>query len=128
MSTTKVSALDQLLFDLFVTALEGGISYWATCNAYHWRLSGPADLEDIQGFHAAILDEGNDPAPKRYTIDRAVMAKGYRLATTDWRHRIAWSSGEEPPLVVGPETDWDFDATDADAIVQLGLFNEVVYG
>jgi hypothetical protein len=131
----RPSALDQLLFDLFVTAMEGGISYWATSNSYHWAESsvlkhyadGSLVHEDTKGFYADILDEGNDPAPKQYRIDRSVMAKGYRLATTTWPNKLNWST-ERPPLVVGPDTDWDFDASDADMILQLGLFEKVVYG
>jgi hypothetical protein len=134
MSATKVSALDQLLFDLFVTALEGGINYWSSCQEYHWikeshkdrTTFGPGAGEDTTGFNALIAEEdGDDQVP--HTIDRKVMAKGYRLATTTWRDRLAWSTGK-PPLVVGPDTDWDFDAGDADMIVQLGLFEDVRYG
>jgi hypothetical protein len=125
MSATKTSALDQLLLDLFNTALEGGINYWSVCNVYHWCVDGNPEVEDVRGFYAEIIEDEDGTA---HRIDREVMAKGYRLATTDWKHRISWSSGEDPKLVVGPETDWDFDADDADAIVQLGLFGEVVYG
>ena len=124
MSATKVSALDQLLLDLFNTALEGGIGYWSVCNRYHWCVDGNPEVEDVKGFNAEIVEHED---AKVHVIDREVMARGYRLATTDWKHRIAWSSSE-PKLVVGPNTDWDFDAGDADAIVQLGLFGEVVYG
>lgn len=164
MSAIKVSALDQLLLDLFTTALEGGINYWSVCHTYHW--SNEDGSEDHQGFYADVSDSdeyaeylqavkaqedalarrqtetfeeafdrisGKTRAPavpvlKTYRINRTTMAQGYRLATTLWRDRISWSSGEKPPLVVGPETDWDYDAGDADMIVQLGLFGAVVYG
>ena len=125
-------ALDQLLLDIFTTALEGGIGYWSSCQEYHWSNDAMGkrlgNIEaDHKGFYALIAEEdGDEQIP--HTIDRSVIAKGYRLATTDWRHRIAWSSGQEPSLVVGPDTDWDFDAGDADAIIQLGLFEEVRYG
>jgi hypothetical protein len=140
MTRTKPSALDQLLLDLFTTALEGGINYWSTCSSYHWSHSGDDltlgnGLEDHQGFYAVIT---NDVDPivndadvplddQTLRIDRSVLAKGYRLATTTHRDKVAWSTGK-PPLVVGPDTDWDFDADDADCIVQLGLFETVVYG
>ena len=131
MSATKVSALDQLLLDLFTTALEGGINYWSECDSYHWSLSTDdltlgTGLEDHHGFNAGIreLDDENTDVQR---IDRSVMARGYRLATTTFRDKVAWSTSI-PPLVVGPDTDWDFDAWDADAIVQLGLFGEVKYG
>jgi len=134
MSATNVSALDQLLLDIFTTALEGGINYWSSCTSYHWMTEshdGLVTREDHQGFYADIIldddavDEG-ESAERR--IDRGVVAKGYRLATTTHRDKIHWSSGEKPSLVVGPETDWDFDADDADVIVQLGLFGEARFG
>lgn len=127
MSTTKkVSALEQLLLDLFTTALEGGIGYWSGCTSYHWI--NEDDSEDVQGFYADIVESDDEVIIGEHHIDRSVLAKGYRLATTTWRDRLDWSSGEKPPLVVGPDTDWDFDAGDADMIVQLGLFEDVVYG
>ena len=121
MSTTR----DNLFHDIFTTALEGGINYWCQCSAYHWS------NEDLRGFYADVEDvedEDEDGNCRQYFIDRSVIAKGYRLATTDYAERISWSSGDNPPLVITDETDWDFDALDADVIVQLGLFGDVVYG
>ena len=122
---------DQLLWDIFVTALEGGIDYWAEASRYRiWKRAAdgtPTDScdEDHRGFYADISDieQGGD-----YRVDRRIVARGYRLATTTHRHDIRWSSGQTPPLVITADSDWDFDASDADAIIQLGLWGEVVYG
>jgi hypothetical protein len=123
----NASARDELLADLFTTALEGGIGYWSSCSEYHWSTDGQADL---RGFFAVVTDstvEVEDDPPT-HRIDRDTIVKGYGLATTTWRNKVFWSSGEKPPLVITDDTDWDYDAGDADAIVQLGLFGEVVYG
>ena len=114
---------DQLFLDIFTTALEGGIGYWSWCDEYHW--SNEDGTDDVRGFFALIQESEEDG--KSLRIDRSVIAKGYRLASVgEWRDRINWSS-EKPPLV--PDEDgWDCDAGDADCIVQLGLFGEVVYG
>lgn len=135
MSTTTASPTAQFRWDLFVTALEGGINYWARCSHYHIWKSGTSDAEgdsldeDLHGFYAAVrpheTDEGFDPS---LVIDYKVIGKGYALATTEWRDRLHWSSGEKPPLFMSEAGDWDFDASDADVIVQLGLFGEVRYG
>lgn len=117
---------DQMYFDLFITALEGGINYWAEIAEYHWMLPPPeGDLfgpEDHDGFYAVVWETDEfDEIEHKHRIDRAVMARGYGLAAGDWRQKIRWSSGEAPPLFIDDDTDWDFDARDADTIVQLGL-------
>ena len=134
-----MSARDQLLFDLFTTALEGGIGYWSTCEKYHHSIQEPFSsitgptpetrtVDDLHGFYAEIIEtgDGDDYVPHR--IDHTVLNRGYGLACEVVRDVIRWSSGEKPPLVITDDTDWDFDASDADVIVQLGLFGEVVYG
>jgi hypothetical protein len=113
---------DQLLLDLFTAALEGGIGYWSAAARYKWML--PDGTEDRQGFNALIVE---DDVGDEHLIDRSVMVRGLTLAATDWRDRLAWST-EPPPVVITEETEWDYDAGDADMIVQLGLFGDVVYG
>jgi hypothetical protein len=117
-------ARDQLLHDLFTTGLEGGIGYWCWCKSYRWSTDG-GSTPDLHGFRAVICDPEEETD---HVVDRKVVAKGYRLATHEWRDKLAWSSSGKPPLVITDDTDWDFDAGDADMIVQLGLFGEVVYG
>jgi hypothetical protein len=121
----RVMTNDQLYFDLFTTALEGGIGYWSSADSYHW--ANDDDSEDVIGFYAVIVDrEADDGKPLR--LDRDVMARGYRLATSsEWRNRIGWSC-DKPPVVITADTDWDYDAGDADVIAQLGLFGDVIYG
>lgn len=111
---------DEMFLDIFTTALEGGINYWAECDEYHW-IKG-AD-EDYEGFYAVIYDFEDDS--KRYAVNRSVISKGYALAAGEKGKSYRWSTSR-PPLI--PNIDWDYDAGDADAIVQLGLFGEVVYG
>lgn len=119
-----MSARDQLFIDIFTTALEGGINYWAECSEYHW--CDEHYNEDYRGFFAVIHDVEAD-AEKEYRIDRAVIVKGYTLAVGDEGKNVRWST-KRPPLVITEDTDWDFDANDADVIVQFGLFGKVVYG
>ena len=118
-----VRPLDQHYHNLFITACEGGVNYWAQVNEYHWELAG---VDDVDGFSAVLVDHEDDE--QVWELDRSVVARGWRLATGEWRSKVSWSSGKPP---VGPwdgETYWDYDAYDADSIVQLGLFGDVVYG
>lgn len=118
---------DEYLLDIFTTALEGGIGYWSLCTKYHWSNDGEPDHE---GFYAKIIENNDDANPDGgdpHTIDRDTIAYGLELGATTWRDRLSWSTGP-PPFIIGRDTDWDFDAGDADMIVQLGLFEDVVYG
>ena len=119
------ATLDQFYLDLFTTALEGGINYWAQCAGYHW-FDTPNDRPDFRGFYADIIDMEDDSEPC-YVVDRSVISRGYRLASGAFRKSLNWSS-EPPPAVITGDTDWDFDASDADMVLQLGLFGNVVYG
>lgn len=118
----------QWLHMIFTTALEGGINYWSECERYHWSVNDDGQTDDLDGFFADIIEIGDGDLRYPLRIDRTTIARGYYLAArTVWQTKIYWSS-ERPPFILGPETDWDFDAADADVIVQLGLFEEVIYG
>lgn len=137
---SRTPGFDQFLHDLFTTAIEGGINYWAgVINYHHWINPGAPNSElqdDLLGFYADIEDmEYGDTA---YHVNRRIIARGWRKLNTHtenplgvsvrWRDRICWSSGGNPPLVWTEDCDWDYDAGDADVILQLGLFDDVVYG
>lgn len=121
---------NQMLFDVFVTALEGGIGYWSQASVYHWSKGAvveddvPREIEDLEGFFAVIHDVEDDD--KEYRVDRDVIKKGIAWLKKNplgsSYHRVAvldLASGNE---------DVDYDADTADAIVQAGLFEEIVYG
>lgn len=122
----------QLLHDVFVTAIEGGMtSAWGRVLTYHWAKDVAhydSDVDDLEGFYALVDEYGDDDTPSaRHHIDRDVIQRGMQLAATEWQHKIHWQCGYTPP--VNDDVEWpDFDAIDADCIVQLGLFGEVIYG
>lgn len=118
--------------DIFVTALEGGINYWASCSAYKWSL--PDGSADPEGFFADIIDcvvEGRQhpltQEVEAWRIDIDTIRRGLELAPTA---KVYWSITPPPTLrAIEAGEEWeDFDAGDADMIVQLGLFGEVRYG
>lgn len=141
-------ARKRLCHNIFTTALEQGINYWATITAYHWRKaddSGEVDTYnacDIDGFYADIVetedaeeDEEGKIKGKAHRIDAAVIDRGINAVV----NLTATFGGEgiNPNGLLrrlcyalnGPGgNDVDFDANDADNIVQIGLFNDVVYG
>lgn len=138
---------DQAYFDIFVTALEGGIGYWSNCKRYHWTNDQGA-TEDLAGYHADIYDvespieEG--PLPEGatgagrigeyrvalYRIDRAVIAKGVGAFGRYFRDAAStsYTGRARRDLAQGHWDHLDIDAGIADSIVQLGLFGDVIYG
>ena len=69
---------DQFLFYVFVTALEGGIGYWAESLNYHWQNKDGSD--DLEGFSSEVIDaeEGDceDSAFKKAVINKEIIRKG----------------------------------------------------
>jgi len=134
------------LHAIFVTALEGGIGYWSTCTSYHWSKpgTGPDSFEgrvdDLEGFHATIATDGSertgaDEGAQLYTIDIDTIARGINKICN------GTATFGTRPLASGPESfrarmveanreldAGNIDAGDADNIVQVGLWGDVIYG
>lgn len=142
---------DEMLHSVFTTAIEGGLNYWAQVVDYHW--CNADDSDDYHGFYAEIAVEATDcptVLPGVVTnygtatsffagtydciimrIDRTVMQRGWVLASTrsENENHHQWQCGNgRPPLVITDDDDWDYDACDADAIAQLGLFGTTIFG
>ena len=120
---------DQMYADIFTTAIEGGVNYWASVLSYKWTL--PNSEQDLVGFRAVVIDQEEDGAEPQ-TIDRAVIVRGVREMSAmkfNPGSQAARCSKNCTALSFGRNLDdLDFDADDADMIVQAGLFGEVVYG
>lgn len=51
----------QFLHTVFITAMEGGINYWALTSEYHWGTDGGVKIvEDIDQFYAVITSTEDD--------------------------------------------------------------------
>lgn len=126
----KNPKLDQLYFDTFLSALEGGIGDWALSESYHWTTNGHLSGEDREGFYSDIVDPypNEEPYFTPVRIDRNVIARGYQRliggAEPMLHHQMR---GKLTAAYWNPDHA-DIDADDADVIVQLGLFGKVVYG
>lgn len=134
--TTDIDIDDEFLSDVFITALEGGINYWAWVDEYQHSGDTPhaniMDGEDdakpytvtphtvLLGI-AAILSarapyynpNAPDPAQRTQCGDMKYLTKG--LADTVRSAVIEQDAGE-------------IDASAADCIVQAALFGEIRYG
>ena len=124
-----LSQRDKFYLDILTTAVEGGINYWAEIHHYKWRdADGGTDVE----AHAVLTDaEALDG--KMHTVCLATIRKGINLLRNGGGHHIKpapeWFHKKWRDAYAGcGDASWDFDAGDADCVVQAGLFGEVVYG
>lgn len=117
-----VTPSDELLAGVIITALEGGIGYWSSCSEYEWENRPPSEV------YAVVHDSEDKDKEFRITIE--TIREGLRKIVHD---EVKYNLGEDEymqNLAVGilTEEDYDYDAGDADNIVQAGLFGELVYG
>ena len=122
----RSEARKQFLADVLSTAIEGGINYWAAVDfdsaerveceqdALGWRYGSVRILDKVDGTEFGTMR----------TIDANTVARGLReLRKTD---RYSFKDLRKADRTNGDEGD--FDAGDADAVIQLGIFGEIVYG
>jgi len=116
MSTTHVSSTDSDLDNTLITAVEGGINDWAVVRRYH----------AVEGTPVTVEVQEDDPAtavrPGWHLVNRDVIARGLQACAERYPNVISHY------LQSGGPGDRAPDAEVADAILQAGLFGEIVYG
>jgi hypothetical protein len=114
-----VNAREQMFSDVIITAVEGGTGYWAVASGYHF------DGEDRHPASVTLTEQG---AHVGYPVTvHGIAAAMYRIAhdrTVKVREDIRQDVGA---ALWSPDAA-DLDADDADAIVQVLIFGELVYG
>lgn len=126
---------DQQIADLFTTAIEQSIGYWAICNEYHWikkdengqylKDDHGSHQHDLIGFYALIEEGESDEDDRTFCVDRGVICSGLRnLASASL---INFPKDRQLQVVANIIGD-NYDETDADIVVQAGLFGEIIYG
>ena len=139
---------------MFTTAIEGGINSWAAVEEYQWWKPDQSGVEDLDNFYAILESSEDDWGISRayvaeqdatmditetqsLRVDLKVMERGWY----QFMEKVLAAVKSEDPdapfsrrylrqAVVQYLTDMedgDSDADVADLVVQLGLFNEVVY-
>lgn len=127
----------RFLSDIITTAVEGGISYWASVSDYHWW---DPDLDGGTALHA-------DGLPNAYVVvyDGELTGKHGRLVTVDDIARALavirqgpirfLDEGDRAAIMANDRTNGDpagdyedIDANLADSIMQVAVMGEIVYG
>jgi len=112
--------------DLIVTALEGGINYWCRKAIKkvdpdgNWFGVAPENQDkivyasDLIGY-GGVLTICDAESSDKWELTLENMLKGIQMHCTNKKVSVA-------------ELMDDYDADDADAVVQYALFNEIVFG
>lgn len=101
---TPATISDREAADWLTTAVEGGINYWAEVEMYAWT------DDQVNVTLVDLIEKG------RYVITSTLP---------EWKRAIL---GVAEQFGRGRDLLEDYDAADADAVVQMYLFDEVRYG
>lgn len=107
----EIEVSDQTLDDIIVTALEGGIGYWCQASVY--------EHEDGKPHRAVVHQLNKDESGYRrrgMVIDRAAIIDGLKKLAPKYSTQLSRLVND------------DYDSDDADVVVQVALFGEVIYG
>lgn len=125
----KLNISEEDVTDLMCNAIEGGIGYWACLDNRDSIYHDPCHKEMayaetaaeilINGGEVVFIDEYDDDKPVlKLTLDK--LLKGLTKWLEEYDHYGA---------VDGKELDFcNIDADGADSIIQLALFDDIVYG
>lgn len=149
--TVTVKITDSILDDILSTALEGGIGYWAIlCNDHKdWRAAhnriverrttdpeckyvptySEVALEVLNNGDAIRFEdaEGEGGADDRHKNEGLEYCP-WQMTMEDLISGIQEYIEDNSRNIINCIENGDFDANDADQIIQYALFKEVVFG
>jgi len=116
---------DQNIDDIICTAFEGGINYWCRCaNVADADWHGAEYASDVvsRGGTLFVID---DEDPKRELL----LTKEKMIASIPIVfQRVMDKRGAGRRSSLEEWLDGEYDAGDADMIIQQALFGEIIYG
>ena len=120
---------ERLLRDVIITACEGGVGYWSQLETYN----GPA-IDDGAGLPLRLREiVGDDWATGEtthgdwMTLDLEQVALGFQRLVAE-RPDHPCTRRMVQAIVNYDNGNYDYDADDADAIVQYGVLGSWTYG
>ena len=123
MKILDIDLSDKEVVDIYTTALEGGIGYWAIADEYKWQylyedwekgIVKPLEPDQV----LVVLSDTEDDHFKDEELTPAKIRAGVKLLIEKHPHMYQ----------IINDNEFHVDADGADAVVQLGLFGEIVYG
>lgn len=136
---TRSPERESFLADIIVTAVEGGINYWASVTDYRWYDpsldGGNAEPAPNGGGNAVVtVYDMEDDEDEGVTVDLNSMAHAVNQIST--RDDIKYLSSGVRKIVqsasrqnsIAPDEGYDIDAHVADQVLQVAAYGEVVFG
>ena len=118
--TRKIKITDEDIDDIMVSALEGGICYWCRkAEVIEDEYYGEYASDQISRNGSLRLYDSEEDEVYVLTLDK--FLRGLQLAFEQGYYRSYWLDGDTLDTC-------QIDSADADVIVQLALFGEVVFG
>jgi hypothetical protein len=122
---------DEFIRDVAITAVEGGIGYWASCMRYRWSNKQEGDLDDMLPFPEITIvpaEDENDFMEQDITKETILLGLA-QIADPNQKDIGLHDSYRKKIVAAEAFLDaCDIDAELADYIVQIGLFGKVIYG
>lgn len=121
----------EFLTDLLTTAVDGGISYWATIVSYRWDC--PPEQRHATVVEADDVAAEGEPEPARYrvTLDDLAAALGKirrrEVRLNDHLRQIIVDIDRTNNGETGELRGEDMDANTADIVFQTACFGSVVF-
>ncbi len=118
--TRKIKITDEDIDDIMVSALEGGICYWCRkAEVVEDEYYGEYASDQISRNGSLRLYDSEGDEVYVLTLDK--FMRGLQLAFEQGYYHSYWLDGDMLDTC-------QIDSIDADVIVQLALFGEVVFG
>lgn len=114
----------EFLSDVLVTAVEGGINYWASVSEY----DPDAGTVRVHEWHPDTGETEDGYAKEGVLVTLDDIARGIGVLRRDDKLPLTgyWHDFWKADRTNGE--DGDYDAGHADCVVQAAIFGEVVYG
>lgn len=118
--TQRIKVTQQDIDDIMATALDSGISYWCRKAEVVGDYLGEYASDQISRGGVLKLYDAEDETVYKLTLDKFLT--GIEKAIQDnWFADYDWCNGKELDTC-------NVDAEVADVIIQLSIFDDVIYG
>ena len=117
-----LSVRHQCYSDIIVTAAEGGIAYWASCRDYRHEVDGVA-----VGACVRVRDAEDRSEPRRLITVGSIARAFARVARGEGIPQSRQAYWLRAYREAG-DGSWDYDAEDADVLVQVAAYGDIVFG